>query len=407
MIGMFMNQCILCKAELTLNEKPEHILLDALGGRATTKEVICSACNNEMGSGPDKDLAESVASLRTIANLKSGSRKKAPSLSVSPGNGDAYELHPTGNTTPKIQKALDLGQDEDGNPTLSISARDEQHLENLLEAAAKALAVPPEKHDAFKDMVRKDAVVKSTPAAAFSSQLALGSKKSLEAMAKACLVLWAKLIGNSEVCDTRYDEIRDFIRKSKQPTSEAKNFGTDTRPFSGSSSRFGENANIVWVGSNDQGAVRGYFRLYGAVGWTFCLCEKSEFRNRSIVLISDPLDQSRWVCGEEHGHLLNYEWVGERPSYDEIDWDEPKRKFGLIMAHGHEQMLETAFDTIVRQSFDDFGIEEGASVPPDMIEKFSSRLAHKFAYLVTKQPYEEPYATKPRAGSQGTNDNET
>lgn len=179
-----MNQCILCKAELTLDEKPEHILLDALGGRATTKEVICSTCNNEMGSGPDKDLAESVASLRTIANLKSGSRKKAPSLSVSPGNGDAYELHPTGNTTPKIQKALDLGQDEDGNPTLSISARDEQHLENLLEAAAKALAVPPKKHDAFKDMVRKDAVVKSTPAAAFSSQLALGSKKSLEAMGR-------------------------------------------------------------------------------------------------------------------------------------------------------------------------------------------------------------------------------
>jgi hypothetical protein len=236
-------------------------------------------------------------------------------------------------------------------------------------------------------MVRKDAVVKSTPPAAFSGQLALGSKKSLEAMAKACLVLWAKLAGNSEVCDTRYDEIRNFIRKSIQPTNEAKSFGTDTRPLASIPSRFGENANVVWVGSNDQGAVRGYFRLYGAVGWTFSLCEKSEFRNRSIALISNPLDQTHWVCGEEHGDLLRYGWVGERPDYDRIDWDEPKRKFGLLMAHGHEQMLETAFDNIVRQTFDGFGIEEDASVSPEMIGALSDRLAQKFAHLLTKQPY--------------------
>ena len=68
-----MINCVLCKTQVSENEKPEHILLDALGGRKTTRDVLCSICNNKMGAGPDKDLAESVGALRTIANLKSGS----------------------------------------------------------------------------------------------------------------------------------------------------------------------------------------------------------------------------------------------------------------------------------------------------------------------------------------------
>ncbi|WP_127563101.1 HNH endonuclease [Nioella ostreopsis] len=87
-----MNCCVLCKSQLSEHEKPEHILLDAFGGRKTTRDVLCSVCNNKMGAGPDKDLAESVAPLRTIANLKSGSRKKAPSLHEKPASGDSYDL---------------------------------------------------------------------------------------------------------------------------------------------------------------------------------------------------------------------------------------------------------------------------------------------------------------------------
>jgi hypothetical protein len=34
--------CIFCGTELTADTKPEHILLNALGGRKTTQRVICS-----------------------------------------------------------------------------------------------------------------------------------------------------------------------------------------------------------------------------------------------------------------------------------------------------------------------------------------------------------------------------
>ncbi len=326
-----MNCCVLCKTQLSENEKPEHILLDALGGRKVTRDVLCSICNNKMGAGPDKDLAESVASLRTIANLKSGSRKKAPSLLVKPLTGEAYELSPEGTPTPKIQKPLDFGEDEAGNKTLSITARDEGQLEQLLEAAVSALKLPVGSREAFKSKARQEAMVKSYPAAQFRGQIQLGSGRSKEAMVKACLVLWAEYVGNAEVCSDRYDAAREFALYSTMPPSDNFTFGTDTREMPKLPEGFGENANVIWVGSNDAGVVRGYFNLYGAAGWTFKLCEASQRRNQQTVLISDPVDQSQWVCGPEHAGILNFDWVGVRPRYEDIDWSVAQAKIAALM----------------------------------------------------------------------------
>jgi hypothetical protein len=40
--------------------KPEHILLDASGGRMVTRVVDCSACNNLFGNGIDNTFAGQV-----------------------------------------------------------------------------------------------------------------------------------------------------------------------------------------------------------------------------------------------------------------------------------------------------------------------------------------------------------
>lgn len=384
-----MKNCVLCKSRLSENEKPEHILLDALGGRKTTRDVLCSICNNKMGAGPDKDLAESVAPLRTIANLKSGSRKKAPLLLVKPASGEAYELSPEGAPTPKIKKPLDFGEDEAGNKTLSINARDEDQLEYLMESAVHALGLPAEAGEAFKSTVRKEAIVISGPAAELSCEIQFGTGRSQEAMVKACLVLWAESVGNAEVCSARYNDAREFALNSATPASANFTFGTDTREMPGLPEGFGENANVIWVGSNDAGVVRGYFNLYGAVGWTFTLGESSPHRNQQTVLISDPMEQSRWVCGPEHADILNFDWVSARPRYEDIDWTVAQTKIAALMAYGHQQMQEHAFKQIVQETFIEFGVEKDGYVPKERITGFSNRLAHKFTHLVMKLPYEE------------------
>jgi hypothetical protein len=61
-----MAKCIFCENELTENTKPEHILLNALGGRKTTRRVDCSSCNSTFGSTIDNEVGQQVAVLRNM-----------------------------------------------------------------------------------------------------------------------------------------------------------------------------------------------------------------------------------------------------------------------------------------------------------------------------------------------------
>ena len=56
--------CLFCPTELDETTKPEHILLNALGGRKATTRAICSDCNNKFGGTIDDVLASQVTGLR-------------------------------------------------------------------------------------------------------------------------------------------------------------------------------------------------------------------------------------------------------------------------------------------------------------------------------------------------------
>ena len=56
-----MLKCIFCDRELTEDTKPEHILLNALGGRKTTRRVDWSGCDSRFGSTIDDEVGKQVA----------------------------------------------------------------------------------------------------------------------------------------------------------------------------------------------------------------------------------------------------------------------------------------------------------------------------------------------------------
>jgi hypothetical protein len=72
--------CLFCPAELDATTTPEHILLNALGGRKKTEEAICSGHNNTFGGTIDRVLASQVMTLRNLLQLESGEGKTAPGL---------------------------------------------------------------------------------------------------------------------------------------------------------------------------------------------------------------------------------------------------------------------------------------------------------------------------------------
>src|SRR5712671_4669522 len=74
------HRCIFCDNVLDGTTKPEHILLNALGGRKTTRKLICSDCNNRFGGTIDDALSAQVPTIRNLLQFESGSGKSPPML---------------------------------------------------------------------------------------------------------------------------------------------------------------------------------------------------------------------------------------------------------------------------------------------------------------------------------------
>lgn len=62
-------KCIFCGRNLTQDEKTEHIIPNALGGKLKSKDIICDSCNN-FYSYLDKELAETLSPLTSLIQPK-------------------------------------------------------------------------------------------------------------------------------------------------------------------------------------------------------------------------------------------------------------------------------------------------------------------------------------------------
>jgi hypothetical protein len=53
-------------------------------------------------------------------------------------------------------------------------------------------------------------------------------------------------------------------------------------------------SNLIYVRSNEDGQVIGYFTLYNLLGWQFLLAQGGGTPNKKIALTSNPESPSRW-----------------------------------------------------------------------------------------------------------------
>ena len=119
--------CLFCPTGLDETTKPEHILLNALGGRKTTRNAICSACNNTFGGSIDDVLAGQVMALRNLLQLQSGTGKNAPGVkNIQAGE---HKINIKGDGTLELaDKPFTIEWLDDGKWNLHIKAQGRKNI---------------------------------------------------------------------------------------------------------------------------------------------------------------------------------------------------------------------------------------------------------------------------------------
>jgi len=382
--------CVLCKEEIPEKTKPEHVLLNALGGRMTVRKIICPDCNHSMGIGPDNDLADSVSFLRNACDLKAGDGDSAPHLQgYKTDEGDNLTLEPGMQPNMRAEKALDIEIDDE-NIKVSIQAYSDEEADRLAEGAARKIA----KHrghsneanviSAIKKEILKDKQGSFRPSPQISGQLQFGQGSSIQSMAKSCLILWARINPINDMISDHYNLFRDYIKSSEEYESVGTIVKIDTRSLPTIPTEYSENPNIIWVGNDSVGNTYGYFRIYGAIGWRFLISEKKIDTPKIACLISNPFDNRVWSLFRDAESPITYEWVTAEWELDSLEYSLVQEKISKMMEYSIDVSQNKNLTRLVHDGLKKSGCEEGEIIERDHIKVLSSYVSRALVAQMLK-----------------------
>lgn len=382
--------CIFCCQELGPDTKPEHILLNALGGRKTTRRVICSRHNNDFGGSIDDALTKQVEVLRNLLQLESGTGRPPPALKSLQAGSERINIGNDGR--PELVKPPFTVTDlPDGTAKIDIHARSPEDIEKMLPHLAARLKVTEEELIQQIANSGQASLVEMRPGT-LHHHISLGGEEALRSVAKSCLVLLATVTGNDAIKATPFEHARNYVLNGG-PEFNKERTQIDSRDVPGLDDfkkRFGPFFNLTYVRSNDAGRVIGHFTIYNTISWQMVLAEAGGPPNVVAVLVSNPLDPVTW---EDDASLLPdipYEWLDAADRVYQIE--RARERLVTMVKHHVDDARETEATRICNDVFAKYGVtdENQPVTDPNAQETIVGEIAQRLAAHALGLRHEQP-----------------
>lgn len=364
--------CLFCNAQLSGADKPEHILLNALGGRKRSRRLVCSECNERFGRTIDAQVAQQVEQLRNHLLLPSGDGKPPPKLKAIVAGDLIIDMMGDGRLR-AVHKPLEtrIGESE-FSIHLRVGSLDE--LAQYLPHAAASVDMTVDQ--LLERYQSGTAEIGFRPPGIVNFNFEFGGVNFLRSLVKSSLELWATLVGNDQVRGSSFALARSFVVDGGEDFMARVQIDSRPVPIEGLQDRFGPIFNLIYVSSDDAGRVIGHFTLYNLLGWQFVLAEEGGAVNQTAVLASNPLEPRQWSDQTRQVGSLSQAWLSA-PAYSD-DFSQQTARFEAALRVAHARRLNVAIKQIVEQEFArgrDEGTEE---ITPEMIAAISDRTARMF-----------------------------
>jgi hypothetical protein len=383
-----MATCIFCPNELTDDTKPEHILLNALGGRKTTKRVDCSACNGRFGSSIDDEVAKQVAVIRNALQLESGTGHAPPMLRNIQSGNDVINL--TNSGTPElVAKPFIVRKLEDGRFELQITTKSVDEIARYIPHMAAQIGCSEEQ--LFEHLKSATGSYIERRPDTVPHHISLGGRLAVRSAAKSALILWATGVGNEEVRSAPYDDARRFIVNGNEAFNRGRTH-LDSRYLPHSDElqrRFGKFFNLIYVRSNEAGRVVAHFTLYNIISWQIVLADAAGSPNARIGLISNPLDPAVWSDTIVDEVDIDFAWLN-KPDYSD-EFVRARERFEATVRHHLETQRVYEVNRIIGDVFEKHGIvdEHEPITDPELAKKINWEASRRLTAHALGQPHVE------------------
>lgn len=383
--------CIFCDSELTPDTKPEHILLSALGGRKTTRRVVCSKQNNAFGGTFDDVLSKQVGVLRNLLQLESGTRKPPPALRDLQAGPDRVNIGSDGK--PELVKPpFTVTELPDGNAKVEIHVQSPDAFARVLPHLAAKLRIPEER--LIEQLKNGQATLTEMRPGPMHHSLSLGGEEALRSVAKSCLVLLATVAGNEPVKGVPFAEARNYVLHGDTEFNKTRT-QIDSRDVPGLDEfkeRFGPFFNLIYVRSNGDGRVVGHFTLYNTISWQIVLAESGGPPDVTVALVSNPLDPSTWSDDPTALPDIPFGWLDAAERAYELE--RARERLAAMMEHHSQRARDAEVSRICDDVFAKHGIMDDNQpiTDPEAQKAITGEIIQRLAAHALHLPHEQPLA---------------
>jgi hypothetical protein len=378
-------RCIFCDSELGPFTKPEHILLNALGGRKTSRGLVCDRHNGEFGSSIDKALTDQLSIVRNMLQLESGSGKPPPMLRRVQAGQEVFNVRQDGKFE-QVAQPFALTKRADGETILQVNARSPEHLAELVPHIAAKLKTAEEK---VRELLKtgEGTMVWKRPDP-ICHDVVFGGPVAVRSMVKACLELWATVAGNEDVRSPAYAAARHFVLVGDDQFLHDRT-SQDYRYVPGAdqlTARFGDFFNLIYVRSDPEGRVVAHFTLYNMMGWQIILADGGGRPNLKVGLISNPLKPSDWSETIADDIEIDSSWL-EAPEIDDDHARFQTRVVAMIERHQKQATIDS-MEQIASAELKRHGIADIFNEPDEARRKAAiSSISSRWAMHLVNVPH--------------------
>lgn len=201
-----MLQCLYCTNAYFEPGKgsEEHVILSALGGRKSSRNVCCQNCNNWLGREIDEDLSKQFHFFCTMIGVTTGRGRDAPThVKMLTSETEAYDLLPGGKSRLSDNK-VEFDERENA-ATVSIKARDEKTALKLMDQALRKYG------KSLDDIQSLEGLSVTGYPDQMHVRLSIG-QECYRSIAKMALTYAATLISPKRLRDEEFFKITSFIK---------------------------------------------------------------------------------------------------------------------------------------------------------------------------------------------------
>jgi hypothetical protein len=379
-----MELCLYCDSPL--DGSVEHLLLSAIGGKKKSRKVLCSTCNNGLGSSIDQVLAEQMKLFSNVLAIKTGRGKDAPMLKgLSLSTGERLDLLPGG--IPRSRDVKVTRTTVDGREQVSI--RVPAHRKEVIGEVLRGILAETGKSPANlkNPEARLESVFMDEPVQVTCE---LGGKECFRAVGKMALNLLAATIRTDAVRARGFDAIRAFVRDESTPDEGLVNhdYRNEFPDLPRNKVKAGWRHFIAVSANQATGLVAGFVELYGGLRFSALLADSWRSESMTIAYLVDP------VTGDDEEVRGFPPAAATRSELLEHALD----KTGILDAVNRLSQLawkrmETSYNKrIVEESFAQVfaDVAEGEIITEEHISRLASLVANRFARARQRQSSSSP-----------------